>query len=606
MAVLMVGGAIRVLLDYVDSKEIKDFFLLHDYRFRCSLLLSWGGGSRADKSKEYERRMIEQFKERMEIILKRMEFIRESGEFIEALDFRRLPPFDFFDGYESEVVYGFDMSWAKRAIIESVTSWPSVTVERLSFGNILKEYLRGRRFLIILDDVCVDNKIDQKWDIFLSDFEDVASQICLIITAGSFGFAAQKSINDFYVKLNPLSEEDGWPMLEVEAIGRKILRQCNGLPLRGYEFEKEKLVLLWMAEGLLQQQGGNQTMEEVGDRFCRILIVQESICRSCRMLIAYDSTQGVVQSSFDMTLGATQSSLAITQGAAVTECSFPVAQGVAAAECSFSMIQKVNNGSPEMLKNKLQSLLLVVDDAEEKQYRSKVVKEWLDKLRDVVYDKEDLIDEIHTEGLQHRLDEILDRVESFAKRKDELGLKKRIEHMEKSPRMPAASVGDDNSKLIYKDHRVTEHFDLKAWAYVSDLSDTFMVTKAVFESFTLQSCDLKEQDMSQLEANLCERLEGKRFLLVLNIASPFIFGGWEALQPHFIKAANGSYVIVTTRNEICASSIKPLYVYHIKPLSDEDSWSLFVNFAFGGQNPSSYPELEDIGRQIMEKCFGSP
>lgn len=91
-------------------------------------------------------------------------------------------------------------------------------------------------------------------------------------------------------------------------------------------------------------------------------------------------TQGVVQSSFDMTLGATQSSLAITQGAAVTECTFPVAQSVAAAECSFSMIQKVNNGSPEMLKNKLQSLLLVVDDAEEKQYRSKVVKEWLDEL----------------------------------------------------------------------------------------------------------------------------------------------------------------------------------------------------------------------------------
>ena len=33
---------------------------------------------------------------------------------------------------------------------------------------------------------------------------------------------------------------------------------------------------------------------------------------------------------------------------------------------------------------------------------------------------------------------------------------------------------------------------------------------------------------------------------------------------------------------------------------------MFVNFAFGGQNPSSYPELEDIGRQIMENCCGSP
>lgn len=190
-------------------------------------------------------------------------------------------------------------------------------------------------------------------------FEDVTSQICLIVTPGSFGFAAQKSINDFYVNMNPLSEEDGWPMLaefalkyqnddsylELEAIGRKILRHCNGLPLevrtlvallhcepqveewkdvlerlecynakfllklsydnsartkfilklsydnlpahlkacfaycsifpQGYEFEKEKLVLLWMAEGLLQPQGGNRTMEEVGDRYFNELVSRQ-------------------------------------------------------------------------------------------------------------------------------------------------------------------------------------------------------------------------------------------------------------------------------------------------------------------------------------------
>lgn len=107
---------------------------------------------------------------------------------------------------------------------------------------------------------------------------------------------------------------------------------------------------------------------------------ESSLSKSQAAECSLPMTQGVVQSSFDMTLGATQSSLAITQGAAVAECTFPVAQSVGVAECSFSMIQKVNNGSPEMLKNKLQSLLLVVDDAEEKQYRSKVVKEWLDEL----------------------------------------------------------------------------------------------------------------------------------------------------------------------------------------------------------------------------------
>ncbi|KAM4072783.1 hypothetical protein ACB094_11G165600 [Castanea mollissima] len=386
MAVLMVGGAIRVLLDYVDSKEIKYFFLLHDYRFLeelkislqfaakvinnveeqrdketqvqdwlndleeavyftqdfmvdiCNLLDSWGGGSRADKSKEHERRMIEQFKERMEIVLKRMEFILVYGR---EFDKRKIIYHLLSDNNASRkqlsvtwivgmpgigkttlagLVYhdhevsqhfefkawlcfseGFDMSWAKRAIIESMMCAWTIRLIRT-----------GTSFYLILK------------------FEDVASQICLIVTTGSFGFAAQKSINDSYVNMNPLSEKNGWPIisnnsyLELEAIRRKILWQCNGLPevrtlaalLRckpqveewkdvlerlecyntnydnlpthlkacfaycsifpqGYGFEKEKLVLLWMAEGLLQQQGGNRTMEEVGDRYFNELVSRQ-------------------------------------------------------------------------------------------------------------------------------------------------------------------------------------------------------------------------------------------------------------------------------------------------------------------------------------------
>ena len=37
------------------------------------------------------------------------------------------------------------------------------------------------------------------------------------------------------------------------------------------------------------------------------------------------------------------------------------------------------------------------------------------------------------------------------------------------------------ARLIYNDHRVREHFELKAWAHVSDHFDIFMVTKAIFE-----------------------------------------------------------------------------------------------------------------------------
>ncbi|KAF5445396.1 hypothetical protein F2P56_034447, partial [Juglans regia] len=45
----------------------------------------------------------------------------------------------------------------------------------------------------------------------------------------------------------------------------------------------------------------------------------------------------------------------------------------------------------------------VLDDAEEKQQTKKTVKVWLDDLRDLAYDVEDILDEFATEALQRKL-----------------------------------------------------------------------------------------------------------------------------------------------------------------------------------------------------------
>jgi hypothetical protein len=53
------------------------------------------------------------------------------------------------------------------------------------------------------------------------------------------------------------------------------LKQCFAycsIFAKGYEFEKEKLVLLWMAQGFLQQQNSKNTMEEVGDDYFHELL----------------------------------------------------------------------------------------------------------------------------------------------------------------------------------------------------------------------------------------------------------------------------------------------------------------------------------------------
>uniref|UniRef100_A0A2N9FCX9 NB-ARC domain-containing protein n=1 Tax=Fagus sylvatica TaxID=28930 RepID=A0A2N9FCX9_FAGSY len=346
----------------------------------------------------------------------------------------------------------------------------------------------------------------------------------------------------------------------------------------------------------------------------------------------------------------------------------------------FLRIHEVEDGLLEKFKTMLQSVTLVLNDAEEKQDKSREVKAWLDELQDVVYLIQDLIDEISTEASQHKLDaesqsekspaggilflgkwaenlkkgierkirQILDRLQSLAKRNDGLGLKKGIQNeMKQSPSMPISSFADDSevfgrdsdkeaifklllsseasgedlsvipivgevgigkttlARLVYNDDKVSEYFEMKAWAHVSDHFDMFMVIKAIFESFTMQSCDLKELNMIQVR--LQESLRGKKFLLVLDdVWAETYYHDWEFLLSPFKGAAKGSRVIVTTRIQSVASMVGTDSAYHMNELLNEDRWSLLAKFSFGDQYPSSYPKLEVLGREIVELCGGFP
>ncbi|KAG6677067.1 hypothetical protein I3842_14G007900 [Carya illinoinensis] len=55
------------------------------------------------------------------------------------------------------------------------------------------------------------------------------------------------------------------------------------------------------------------------------------------------------------------------------------------------------------LKNAMLSVKVVLEDSEEKQLTDSSVKDWVDELKDVIYDAEDILDEIATEALQSKL-----------------------------------------------------------------------------------------------------------------------------------------------------------------------------------------------------------
>ena len=124
------------------------------------------------------------------------------------------------------------------------------------------------------------------------------------------------------------------------------------------------------------------------------------------------------------------------------------------------------------LKIKLLAVQVVLDDAEEKQITNPHVKEWVDELKHVVYDAEDLLDEIAIKALRRkmesdsqtistqvrsiilsgpnpfsqriksRVEEITDKLELLAQEKDVLGLKEGVQKL--SRRWPATSLVDES------------------------------------------------------------------------------------------------------------------------------------------------------------------
>jgi Leucine-rich repeat (LRR) protein len=138
---------------------------------------------------------------------------------------------------------------------------------------------------------------------------------------------------------------------------------------------------------------------------------------------------------------------------------------------------------PERLLKKLKTSFLALNavlvDAEEKEITNTTVKEWLEELKDAVYDAEDLLDEIATEALKcmveadfvtftskvrnfiptsfnwseqklkSKIEEVLVRLEDLAKQKDVLGLREGVGG-KSSQRLPTTSLVEE-SKIYGRD-----------------------------------------------------------------------------------------------------------------------------------------------------------
>ncbi|XP_035545984.1 putative disease resistance protein At3g14460 [Juglans regia] len=163
------------------------------------------------------------------------------------------------------------------------------------------------------------------------------------------------------------------------------------------------------------------------------------------------------------------------------------------------------------------------------------------------------------------------------------------------------------AQLVYNDKKVQKHFDLVAWVCVSEEFDVFKLTKTILESVVASWTTCNIQDLNQLQLKLKEKLMGKKFLLILDDVWNRSYTECEILSNSFKSGAQGSRIIITTRDVEVASAMRAFEIHHLKELQDEDCWKLFARHAFlHDANSYMHSKFEELGRQIVKKCKGLP
>jgi Leucine-rich repeat (LRR) protein len=169
------------------------------------------------------------------------------------------------------------------------------------------------------------------------------------------------------------------------------------------------------------------------------------------------------------------------------------------------------------------------------------------------------------------------------------------------------------AQLVFNDKQIQKHFDLKMWVCVSDIFDVKTIVAKILESATN-----KEQptvEMNTLVNYLLKEIDGKKYFLVLDDVWNGDHGKWCRLKEVLMGGARGSRILVTTRNEIVARTIRQESVariigtvesYSLKGLAEDTSWSLFKQKAFAkGQEPEN-SSIVALGKEIVKKCQGVP
>ncbi|CDP11689.1 unnamed protein product [Coffea canephora] len=320
----------------------------------------------------------------------------------------------------------------------------------------------------------------------------------------------------------------------------------------------------------------------------------------------------------------------------------------------------------QYIKDELGSMKAFLRQAEAKEDNDSQLQEWVKQVREVAYDTEDVLDDFafrfargHADGFIGRVGKIYNSIKNLKARHrislEIKGIKDRVVEIsarhqryqslygneergssssnlvgiDQPKKELISKILDDDSHLkvvsvvgmgglgkttlvkkVYDDAVVKKQFQSHAWITVSQNFQFNIIIKDVIQQLyeeIRQPVPPQVESMNGIRLSEFVRdfLKERRYILVLD--DVWSQNAWETIKCVLPDCNTASRVVLTTRIADVASAsclASHDFVHEMKPLSYEDSWTLFCNRTF--QSNGCPSNLEEVSRKILKKCEGLP